>query len=100
MNTIRGKYLDRDELSPIGRFEPGHRLQRDRHQIDDDEQDQQPVGQADAEVADRPVLEDLVDAPPQFKSALGVRSHVVRFLLPAADASRGSRKPPSLARVR
>jgi hypothetical protein len=39
-----------------------HRFERDGHEIDDDQEDQQPVDDDGGAVADRALLEHLVDA--------------------------------------
>ena len=57
----------------------GHRFERDRDQVDHDERDQQPVDGGAEPVADRALLEHLVDAP--AKCPNHVACHAVATLL-------------------
>jgi hypothetical protein len=54
--------LDRVEQEQVAVVELRHRFERDGHEIDDDQEDQQPVDDDGGAVADRALLEHLVGA--------------------------------------
>ena len=60
------KQLDGVEPDRVAGRQLRHRFERDRHEIDHDEQNEQAVEEDTGLVADRALLEDLVDAPPEM----------------------------------
>src|SRR5450830_1057368 len=60
------KILDQSEDELIARADLRHRFERDRDQITQDQNDQQPVDHAAETVARRTLIEDQIDAPAQF----------------------------------
>src|ERR1035441_3796509 len=59
--------FDQIECERIARAVFRHRLERDRDQIEQDEQHQQPIDDDAHGVAHRALFEDLIDPPPQFR---------------------------------
>ncbi len=58
--------FDQNEGERVTRAVFRDRFDRDRDQVDQDERDQQPVDRHAGAVADRALLEDLIDAAAQF----------------------------------
>ena len=66
VNTTSEKISISVQSQRIAGADRRHQLERDRDQVDQDERDQQPVDDDAQAVAHRALLEDQIDAPPQF----------------------------------
>src|SRR5262249_16642540 len=66
---------DEGEGSGVARFVARYRFERDRHQIDDDQEHKKSVDQGADAIANRALLEHMIDAPTQILEV--VACHVI-----------------------
>ncbi|MDP1908978.1 MAG: hypothetical protein Q8K85_11810 [Hyphomicrobium sp.] len=85
------KILDRVECPRVTRGDRGHRFERDRNQIDQDQSDQKPVGDYANALANRALFEGEIDVPAQVVHRKACHAASSRIVSCKTIASGGGR---------